>query len=129
MPFARRPRTQTLTSLSDIAPTPFWLDDPSRPDPAPALTASRGAHACLAIRVGIHAVHEADAIHNATDGRASRPARIAARRAAGGASAVAAAGAGIPAHTARAGQPTLALARLRARRAARPRRRSTVAAG
>ncbi len=43
MPFARRPRAQTLTSLADIAPTPFWLDDPSRPDPAPALTSSTSA--------------------------------------------------------------------------------------
>ncbi|MBI5935718.1 MAG: FAD-dependent oxidoreductase [Chloroflexi bacterium] len=43
MPFARRPCPQTLTSLADIAPTPFWLDDPSRPDPAPALTSSTSA--------------------------------------------------------------------------------------
>lgn len=43
MPFARRPRPQTLTSFADASPTPFWLDDPSRPEPAPPLSASISA--------------------------------------------------------------------------------------
>jgi len=38
MPFAHRPRPDTLTSLFDAAPLPFWLDDPERPAPAPGLT-------------------------------------------------------------------------------------------
>lgn len=40
MPFPRQPRPETLTSLSDAQPFPFWLDDPQRPDPEPALTKS-----------------------------------------------------------------------------------------
>ncbi|MEW5940719.1 MAG: FAD-dependent oxidoreductase, partial [Chloroflexota bacterium] len=37
MLFARRPRPQTLTSLSEAVRTPFWLDDPARPEPAAPL--------------------------------------------------------------------------------------------
>lgn len=40
MPFARHPRPETLKSLSDAAPVPFWLDDPARPEAASALTES-----------------------------------------------------------------------------------------
>ena len=43
MPFARRPRPQTWTSLAEAVHTPFWLDDPSRPDPVAPLTASTTA--------------------------------------------------------------------------------------
>jgi len=43
MPFARQPRPQTLKSLADVAPTPFWLDDASRPEPAPTLSSSTSA--------------------------------------------------------------------------------------
>ena len=38
MPFPRNPRPQTLKSLADVEPVPFWLDDPQRPQPASALT-------------------------------------------------------------------------------------------
>ncbi|MFJ6938505.1 NAD(P)/FAD-dependent oxidoreductase [Streptomyces sp. NPDC101132] len=38
-----------LTSLRDAVPTPFWLDDPDRPEPAPALT---GATDCDLLVVG-----------------------------------------------------------------------------
>jgi glycine/D-amino acid oxidase-like deaminating enzyme len=40
MPFARHPRSETLSSLAEAAPTPFWLDDADRPEPAAALTTS-----------------------------------------------------------------------------------------
>jgi glycine/D-amino acid oxidase-like deaminating enzyme len=40
MPFARHPRPEILTSFADASATPFWLDDPSRPEPAAPLTAS-----------------------------------------------------------------------------------------
>ncbi len=47
MPFARHPRPETLATLADAAPIPFWLDDPARPPPASALT--HAAEADLAI--------------------------------------------------------------------------------
>lgn len=37
MPFAQHPRPETLASLNDVSPLPFWLDDPSRPEPAEPL--------------------------------------------------------------------------------------------
>jgi glycine/D-amino acid oxidase-like deaminating enzyme len=40
MPFANTPRPEILHSLADAKPMPFWLDDPARPEAAPALTAS-----------------------------------------------------------------------------------------
>ena len=40
MTFARHPRPETLSSLADTAPRPFWLDDADRPEPAAALTAN-----------------------------------------------------------------------------------------
>ena len=40
MPFAPHPRPETLTSLADAAPRPFWLDTADRPEPAAALTGS-----------------------------------------------------------------------------------------
>jgi glycine/D-amino acid oxidase-like deaminating enzyme len=43
MPFARQPRPETLASLSDVTFKPFWLDDPSRPEPAETLTTSASA--------------------------------------------------------------------------------------
>ena len=43
MPFARHPRPETLASLADVAPVPFWLDDPDRPEPASALTSATTA--------------------------------------------------------------------------------------
>ncbi|MFZ2095534.1 MAG: FAD-dependent oxidoreductase [Anaerolineales bacterium] len=38
MPFPTYPRPEILKTLADAAPFPFWLDDPRRPKPAPALT-------------------------------------------------------------------------------------------
>jgi len=38
MTFARHPRPETLSSLADVAPRPFWLDDADRPEPTAALT-------------------------------------------------------------------------------------------
>ena len=43
MPFSREPRPETLKSLSDASPIPFWLDDPSRPEPTVPLTESTTA--------------------------------------------------------------------------------------
>lgn len=43
MPFAPHARPETLTSLADVAYTPFWLDRPDRPEPAPALTGATTA--------------------------------------------------------------------------------------
>lgn len=43
MPFARHPRTETMKSLADASHTPFWLDDPSRPDPIEPLMESTTA--------------------------------------------------------------------------------------
>jgi glycine/D-amino acid oxidase-like deaminating enzyme len=40
MTFARQPRPETLSSLADAAPRPFWLDDADRPEPTAALTAN-----------------------------------------------------------------------------------------
>ncbi len=37
MPFASQPSPKALASLASAAPRPFWLDDPDRPEPAPAL--------------------------------------------------------------------------------------------
>lgn len=37
MPFPQRPKIETLASLRDAVPLPFWLDDPKRPIPTPAL--------------------------------------------------------------------------------------------
>lgn len=38
MPFARHPQPETLASLANVTPQPFWLDTPDRPEPTPALT-------------------------------------------------------------------------------------------
>ncbi|MCX6079609.1 MAG: FAD-dependent oxidoreductase [Chloroflexi bacterium] len=38
MPFINQPRPQSLKSLADASPLPFWLDDPTRPEAAAALT-------------------------------------------------------------------------------------------
>lgn len=38
MPFPPHPRKETLSSLSVALPTPFWLDDPQRPEAVPELT-------------------------------------------------------------------------------------------
>jgi len=38
MAYAKTPRTETLKSVADASHIPFWLDDPSRPGPAPELT-------------------------------------------------------------------------------------------
>jgi glycine/D-amino acid oxidase-like deaminating enzyme len=43
MPFAPNPNPKTLESLTDAKITPFWLDDPNRPEPVPALTNSTNA--------------------------------------------------------------------------------------
>ena len=43
MPFARHARPQTLASLADAAPIPFWLDDSDRPTPTSALTGATTA--------------------------------------------------------------------------------------
>jgi glycine/D-amino acid oxidase-like deaminating enzyme len=38
--FSNNPRPQSLAALKDAKPIPFWLDDPSKPQPMPALTES-----------------------------------------------------------------------------------------
>ncbi len=38
MPYSNNVRPASRKSLADITPIPFWLDDPLRPTPAPALT-------------------------------------------------------------------------------------------
>ena len=38
MAYSNTPRKETLKSIADASHTPFWLDDPSRPPPAPTLT-------------------------------------------------------------------------------------------
>jgi glycine/D-amino acid oxidase-like deaminating enzyme len=38
MPFAQQPRPETLASLTDASPKPFWLDDPHKPEPTSPLT-------------------------------------------------------------------------------------------
>jgi glycine/D-amino acid oxidase-like deaminating enzyme len=40
MPFPHNPRPEILTCLRDAQPIPFWLDDPRRPKPEAALTAT-----------------------------------------------------------------------------------------
>jgi len=40
MIFSNTPRPETLKSLADVKHMPFWLDDPTRPEPASALTES-----------------------------------------------------------------------------------------
>lgn len=43
MIFSNTPRPETLKSLADVKPAPFWLDDPHKPEPASALTAKIAA--------------------------------------------------------------------------------------
>ena len=38
MPYSNTIRKETLRSISDASPVPFWLDDPRRPEPMPELT-------------------------------------------------------------------------------------------
>ena len=38
MPFQPHPRPEILKTLADAVHFPFWLDDPNRPEPFPALT-------------------------------------------------------------------------------------------
>ena len=38
MPYSNKIRTETLQSIADASHLPFWLDDPARPAPEPALT-------------------------------------------------------------------------------------------
>lgn len=38
MTYSNNVRTESLKSLSDVTHTPFWLDDPLRPAPQPAIT-------------------------------------------------------------------------------------------
>ena len=38
MSFSNTPRPETLKSLADVKLTPFWLDDPNKPEPVSALT-------------------------------------------------------------------------------------------
>lgn len=38
MIYSNNPRPESLKSLSDAIPAPFWLDDPARPSPEPQLT-------------------------------------------------------------------------------------------
>ena len=38
MPYSNLIRKETLRSIADASHTPFWLDDPARPDPEPELT-------------------------------------------------------------------------------------------
>ena len=40
MIFSNTPRPETLKSLADVKHMPFWMDDPMRPEPVPALTAN-----------------------------------------------------------------------------------------
>src|SRR5919109_1915330 len=37
MPYSNKIRTETLQSIADASHLPFWLDDPARPAPEPAL--------------------------------------------------------------------------------------------
>ncbi|MEI7847427.1 MAG: FAD-dependent oxidoreductase [Chloroflexota bacterium] len=43
MPFASQPRPETLKSIKNAEPLPFWLDDPSRPEAVEQLTAATTA--------------------------------------------------------------------------------------
>ncbi|HET7901827.1 MAG TPA: FAD-dependent oxidoreductase [Candidatus Nanopelagicales bacterium] len=38
MPFARHPRPSSYAAVADASPVPFWLDDPSRPEPLAPLS-------------------------------------------------------------------------------------------
>jgi glycine/D-amino acid oxidase-like deaminating enzyme len=38
MIYSNNPRPESLKSLSDVIHTPFWLDDPAKPNPEPQLT-------------------------------------------------------------------------------------------
>ena len=38
MIFSNTPRPEVFKSLADVKHMPFWLDDPKRPKPVPALT-------------------------------------------------------------------------------------------
>ena len=38
MPFSNHPKPETLKSLINVKPIPFWMDDPEQPDPANTLT-------------------------------------------------------------------------------------------
>jgi len=40
MIYSNTPRKETLKSIADVSHTPFWLDDLSRPEPEPELTAN-----------------------------------------------------------------------------------------
>ena len=40
MQFSKKPRPEILSSLSNLKLTPFWLDNPKRPEPTPTLTES-----------------------------------------------------------------------------------------
>src|SRR5689334_25325480 len=35
--FSNQPRPETLKALADVKLSPFWLDDPARPEPVPEL--------------------------------------------------------------------------------------------
>lgn len=47
MSFSHTPRPEVLKSLADARPLPFWLDDPSRPEPVSALAGSTRADLCV----------------------------------------------------------------------------------
>jgi NADPH-dependent 2,4-dienoyl-CoA reductase/sulfur reductase-like enzyme len=38
MPYSNKIRKETLRSLADVSNLPFWLDNPARPVPEPALS-------------------------------------------------------------------------------------------
>ncbi len=40
MIYSNHPRSESIKSLSDVIHTPFWLDDPAKPNPEPPLTQS-----------------------------------------------------------------------------------------
>ncbi|HEY3473268.1 MAG TPA: hypothetical protein VGK56_01590, partial [Anaerolineales bacterium] len=40
MPYSNRIRKETLKSIADASYTPFWLDDPARPQPSAELAKS-----------------------------------------------------------------------------------------
>ena len=47
MPFAKTPRPETLKSLANICPFPYWMDDKNRPKSVPSLTESTVADLCV----------------------------------------------------------------------------------
>lgn len=49
MIFSNTPSPAALKSLADVKLMPFWLDDPSKPKPAPALTDAKRIHADLVV--------------------------------------------------------------------------------